>query len=99
MDFCDPILCSQIFTGCVAEYISRGEAADLYCAECDSSHCQKCDQLWHSHRLRRHHVLSVSLQCQLSILSDTAVNRDSKKKAYYISSCYIIPAKFCSIYP
>ena len=47
----------------------------------DSSR-QKCDQLWYSHRLRRHHVLSVSLECQLS---DTAVNRDSETILFHVT--------------
>ena len=64
--FCDKYVFAN-FIAHADECISCGEAPDLYCAEYDSSRCQKCDQLWHSHRLRRYHVLSVSLECQLSM--------------------------------
>ena len=43
------------------ECISCGEDADMFCSTCQSSRCNTCNDLWHSHKLRRDHVITVSI--------------------------------------
>jgi len=42
------------------ECISCGEDADKFYNTCQSSRCLTCNDMWHSHRLRRDHVITVS---------------------------------------
>ena len=44
----------------IDECISCGEDADVFCTTCQSSRCNTCSELWHSHRLRRDHIITVS---------------------------------------
>ena len=41
--------------------ISCGEDANIFCRTCQSSRCNTCNDLWHSHRLRRDHVTTISI--------------------------------------
>lgn len=41
------------------ECVSCGEEAHIYCAECNGSRCNTCNEQWHKHPKRRHHSNEV----------------------------------------
>ena len=41
------------------ECVSCGEEAHIYCAECNGSRCNTCNEQWHKHPKRRHHSTEV----------------------------------------